>query len=162
MSWYAVYTKPKAEDATAAHLEMAGIRTINPKIKVKKYLRKKYKEVIEPLFPCYVFASFDLRDQVHLVKYTRGVRYIVGKDSPMAVHDLIIEAILERMEEGDIVRPLRDSFERGDRVLIKEGLFKDFYGVFERDIPGRERVMILLETIQSKIEIEGHSIRKAV
>ncbi len=159
-NWYAVYTKPRAEDSTALLLSNAGIETLNPKIKVKKYVRKRYSAAIEPLFPCYIFAFFDSEAQHRMVKYTRGVRYIVGKDRPLPVVPEIISAIKERLE-GDIVKAVPARFEKGERVLVKEGPFKDFYGIFERNIPGRERVMILLETIHCKLDIEQLSVEKA-
>ncbi len=160
MNWYAIYTKPKSEDSTVYHLNNAGIETLSPKIKVIKYKRKKYTEVIEQLFPSYIFALFDKDKHGHMIKYTRGVRYIVGKENPIKVHPKIINAIRERMD-GNIVTPAPESFKPGDRVLIKEGPFKDFYGIFERNVPGRERAMILLEVLHSKLNIESRAIKKA-
>lgn len=160
MNWYVIYTKPKCEDSTALQLRNAGIVILNPKIRTKKYIRGKYITVIEPLFPSYIFACFDSGKQGHMIKYTRGVKFIVGKQNPLTVPQEIIEAIQERMQ-GDIVTPVPDKLEKGDRVIIKEGPFVSFYGIFERDIPGRERAMILLEALHSKVEIESLSIRKA-
>lgn len=159
MNWHAIYTKSKCEDSTALQLRNAGIETLNPKIRIKKYIRGKYTPVIESLFPSYIFACFDPERHGHMIKYTRGVRFIVGKQNPMVVPQVIIEAIQERME-GDIITPVPEKLESGDRVLIKEGPFTNFYGIFERDVPGRERAMILLETLHCKLEIESISIRK--
>src|SRR4030042_6769013 len=158
MNWYAIYTKPKCEDSTALQLSNAGIETLSPKIRTKKYIGGKYMPVIEPLFPSYIFACFDSEKQGHMIKYTRGVKFVVGKQNPLAVPQEIIEAIQERMQ-GDIVTPALEKIEKGDRVIIKEGPFVNFYGIFERDIPGRERAMILLEALHSKVEIESLSIR---
>jgi transcriptional antiterminator RfaH len=159
MNWYAIYTKPKAEDSTALLLSSAGIETFNPKIRVKKYIRKKYVSVIEHLFPCYIFAFLDSGKHIHMITYTRGVKYIVGKESPLVVFPEIIEAIRERMD-GEFVRPSPLRLKKGDRVLVKEGPFKDFYGIFERNISGKERVMILLETLHCKLDIESLSLDK--
>jgi transcriptional antiterminator RfaH len=160
MNWYVVYTKPKCEDSAARLLGNAGIETLCPKIRVRKRTRGKYSEVTEQLFPSYIFAFFDRERQSHMIRYTRGVKYIVGKESPLIVHQEIIDTIKERME-GDIVVPVPEDISRGERVLIKEGPFKDFYGIFERDIPGRERSMILLEALHCAVDIEKRSIRKA-
>ena len=157
MNWYAIYTKPRAEGAVAQLLQNAGVETLNPKIRLRKYVRKRYEDTIEQLFPCYIFAYFDEEAHGHMVRYTRGVKYVVGKDIPLEVHPSIIEVIKERME-GDIVVPLQEKFGSGDRVLIKEGPFKDFYGIFERNIPGRKRATILLETIYCRLEVESRSL----
>jgi len=160
LKWYAIYTKPRYEDPTALHLKNAGIEVIHPKIKIKKYVRGKYTHVIEPLFPGYLFARFDCERHGHMIKYTRGVKFIVGKQNPLIVPKEIIDTIQERMQ-GDIVTPSHEKLESGDRVLIKEGPFANFYGIFERDVPGKERAMILLEALHCKLEIESISLSKA-
>ncbi len=158
--WYAIYTKPRAEDSTALLLLNAGIEVLNPKIRTIRYFRRKYMEAIEALFPCYIFALFDTGTHSHMIRYTRGVRYVVGGESPLVVHAEIISAVKERMKDG-IVRPEPDHYSRGDKILIKEGPFKDFYGIFERNIPGKDRAMILLEALYVKVEIGKTSIKSA-
>jgi transcriptional antiterminator RfaH len=157
--WYAIYTKPKAEDSTATLLSRAGIETFNPKIKVRKYGRKKYIDVIEQLFPSYVFALFDPGKHGHMISYTRGVRYVVGGEIPIAVPDEIILMIRQRMVDG-VVKPEPVDLSSGDKVMISEGPFKDFYGIFERNLSGKERAMILLEALHCKLEIELHMLKK--
>jgi transcriptional antiterminator RfaH len=159
MAWYVIYTKPGAEDAATRLLSNAGIETFNPKIRIRKYVRKKYTEVIEQLFPCYIFAFFDPGTHSHMIRYTRGVRYVIGKEYPLIVPVDMIDAIRDRME-GGVVRPEAERLESGDRVIIKEGPFKDFYGIFERNLSGRERVVILLEALFCRVEIERFSLKK--
>ena len=59
MNWYIIYTKPKAEDLISQKLGQAGFETYNPKVKLRKYKRNRYLDVIESLFPCYMFAQFE-------------------------------------------------------------------------------------------------------
>ncbi len=160
MNWYAIYTKPKKEDSIASRLQDIGIEVLNPKLKVRKFKSNRLSEVIEPLFPCYLFANFDKDKYSHLITYTRGVRYIVGKSNPIIVHDEIINTIKESMEDGNIVIITPQRFEKGERVLIREGPFKDFYGIFERAVKGPERVMILLETIHYRLELDSYFLTK--
>ncbi|MDA8079303.1 MAG: hypothetical protein M0Z79_10250 [Nitrospiraceae bacterium] len=158
--WYAVYTKPKSEDSTVRLLNNAGVETLAPKILRRKYRRSRYEEVAEQLFPCYIFAFFDNEEDCRTVKYARGVRYVVGRENPLPVHAEIIAAIRDRLE-GDIVKAPAQQFRPGEPVCVDEGPFKDFYGVFVRDIPARRRVLILIEALHSRIEIEQRSVRKA-
>lgn len=160
MNWYVIYTKPKTEDSVVNLLVNAGIEALNPKIRVKKYVRRRYVDVIEPLFPGYIFAFFDKGMHSHMIRYTRGVKYVVGKAHPIAVPAEIIDAIRSRLE-GDLIRQDLESLEQGDRVLIKEGPFMDFYGIFERNLPGKRRAMILLELLHCKLEIETRSLKKS-
>lgn len=159
-AWYAVYTKPKCEHSVVILLNNAGIETLNPKIQIRKYVRGKYTLVLEQLFPSYLFACFDRKKESHMIKYTRGVKYIVGKENPVVVPPEIIESVKERLE-GDIIREIPENLRKGDRVLIKDGPFKDFYGIFEKTLPGKERSIILLEALYSKLNIEIFSLKKA-
>ncbi|MEW6215710.1 MAG: transcription termination/antitermination NusG family protein [Nitrospirota bacterium] len=160
MNWHAIYTKPRNEDSVASRLHDIGIDVLNPKLKSKKYKRNKLIEVIEPLFPCYLFANFDKDKYSHLISYTRGVRYIVGKNNPIIVQDKIINTIKENMEEGNIIVIKPQRFEKGNRVLIKNGPFKDFYGIFERETKGSERVLILLDAIYYRLELDSWFLTK--
>jgi transcriptional antiterminator RfaH len=160
MNWYALYTKSRKETSVASRLQGIGIEVLNPKLKSKKYRQNKFIETIEPLFPCYLLAKFDKGRYFHLITYTRGVRYIVGKSNPIVVHEEIINAIKERMEEDDtvVVRPGR--FEKGDKVFIKDGPFKDFWGIFEKKTKGSERVIILLNAINYRLELDSWLLMK--
>ena len=160
MNWFVIYTKARAEESVCRLLANAGFETLNPKIKTNRFVRKKFLYVVDQLFPCYIFVRFDIAKYAHMIHYTRGVKYIVGKENPIVVHPEIINAIKERMD-GDIVVVTPEKFSKGDRVLIREGPFKDFYGIFERDVTGRERAMILLEALHCKIDIESGSLKKA-
>jgi len=154
--WYAVYTKPKKEDSVAFSLQNIGIEVLNPKIKFRKFKRNRLTDVIEPLFPCYLFANFDKDKYAHLITYTRGVRYVVGKKNPLVVQDEVVNVIKDGIEDNNIIVIKPSTFKNGDKVLIKDGPFKDFYGIFEKEIKGHERVMILLETIQCRVELDSY------
>ncbi|MBM4146618.1 MAG: hypothetical protein FJ240_10185 [Nitrospira sp.] len=159
--WYAVYTKPKKEDSVAFFLQNIGLEVLNPKIKFRKFKRNKLTDVIEPLFPCYLFVNFDKDKYTHLVTYTRGVRYVVGKKNPVAVQDEVVNAIKDGIEDNNLIVIKPSAFKNGDKVLIKDGPFKDFYGIFEKEIKGHERVMILLETMQCRVELDSYFLAVA-
>jgi len=153
--WYAIYTKKAKEDFVALRLQKVGIEVLNSKVRTKKYRKNKLVEIVEPLFPCYLFARFEKERYAHLITYTTGVRYVVGRKDPVVVHNEIISAIEERMDQDNIVIRSPDNFDAGDRVHIMEGPFRNFYGIFQREIKGSERVMVLLEALQCNVELDG-------
>lgn len=140
------------------------IEVINPKIKTKRFFRGKVKNVTEELFPCYIFSKFNPAHHHHLIKYTRGVKQIVGDSSgnPYIVSEEIIDNIQARMRDGfiDIQLP---HFSEGDNVVIQEGLFRGFAGIFKKELKARDRVLILLHTIsyQGRIEVEKGFLARA-
>jgi transcriptional antiterminator RfaH len=162
MNWYAIYTKPKTEDVVSEKLTRAGIQVYNPKLKIKKYLRNKYCEVIEPLFPCYIFGKFEPEKYQWMITYTRGVRKIVGdKTYPWPVAEDIIDCI--RCNEKDGLVTMRcEELREDDAVRISEGPLAGLTGVFKKIIKGSERVMLLLNTLeyQARVIVERASLIK--
>jgi len=157
-NWYCIYTKPHYEDHVAQYLTNHwDLESFNPKLKTRKYMRGRIKEVVEALFPCYIFSCFDPAKHYHMIKYTRGVRKIVGDQTgnPYIVDEEVIGQIQSRMKEGFIhIDP--PDFNEGDRVVVQEGTLKGLTGIFQRELKARDRVMILLNTLsyQASVEIE--------
>ena len=42
----------------------------------------------------------------------------------------------------------KTSFRKGDRILIDEGDFEGWEGIFQEELPDRERAIILLTNVQ--------------
>jgi transcriptional antiterminator RfaH len=104
---------------------------------------------VGPLFPCYVFARFELQRSYFEVKYMPGVRGIVSAGSdPLAVPTAIVTDIRRRGVD-DVVEIPEKPLGSGDRVLVVEGPFRGFEAIFERYLSGAERVAILLSAIQA-------------
>jgi transcriptional antiterminator RfaH len=162
MNWYAIYTKPKSEEVVSQKLRQAGMEVYSPKLKIKKYLRNQYREVIEPLFPCYIFGRFEPEKYLWMITYTRGVKKVVGnKDLPWPVTEDIIDFI--RCNEKDGFVSMRcEELKEDDTVRISEGPLAGLTGVFKKIIKGTERVMLLLNAIeyQARVIVERASLIK--
>ena len=55
--WYLIATKPRQEAVALLNLERQGYRVQLPKVELRKRRRGKWQEVIEPLFPGYLFVA---------------------------------------------------------------------------------------------------------
>jgi transcription elongation factor/antiterminator RfaH len=155
LNWYLIYTKPKNEDIVSHKFIQAGFKVLNSKIKERKYYRRRLQDIISPLFPCYIFVKFDYPKDYRLIKYTRGVKRIVGTDkTPSVVPDEIIILIRNKLEKG-FVTITQPSFKSGEEVVIKGGPFQGFVAVFEKELNGRERVRILLKAINARMVVDG-------
>ena len=98
--WYWIYTKPGLEEfVTIQFNQQTGIEVFNPKIRRKRYLRGRMTVAEEKLFPCYLFARFDLSRYYRMVKYTRGVRSLVGDrgGNPYSVDEIGRASCRERV-----------------------------------------------------------------
>jgi len=147
MSWYAVSTKPHQEKQAELHIKQCGIECFLPLLKGSKIIRRTRKTVIEPLFPGYLFARFDLDKHCRAVNYATGVRKIVEFGSgPVELDATMIDAIKARLNDGYVklmpVRPVH-----GQIVHIKGGPLAGLEAVFMREMTDRNRVLLLLNTL---------------
>lgn len=161
--WYVVNTKPRNEDRAAMNLLNGGIEVLAPKLKFRKYKEGKFVLVVEPMFPGYIFVRFHPIDEFRMVKYARGVKTIVhfgGQIVPL--QDEMIEFIRTRLENG-VASIEKQKIDKGEKILIKDGPFKGFSGIFESELDGKERVAILLEGVNycAKMEIDRDLIDPA-
>jgi len=104
---------------------------------------------VMPLFPCYVFAKFDLQARYFDVKYMTGVQGIVSAGcDPLVVPIPVVEEIRHRGVNG-VVKIEPKGFDNGERVRVVDGPFRGFDAIFERYLSGAERVAILLSAVEA-------------
>jgi transcriptional antiterminator RfaH len=118
---------------------------------------------VVPLFPCYVFARFNLQERYFDIKYLAGVQGIVsaGRD-PLVVPLGVVEEIKHRAVDG-IVKIEQKRLDSGDCVLVVEGPFRGFEAIFDRYLSGAERVALLLKTVEAngiRVVLPSSSIAK--
>jgi len=161
LNWFLIYTKPRCEESVSNKFVDSGFEVLNPKIEERRYIRRKLQDVVSPLFPCYIFVRFDNPQDCRLVKYTRGVRSIVGPENiPSIVPEEIIGQIKKRMEDGVIhIRPV--SFVEGEDVSIQAGPFEGLEAVFEKQLKGSERVSILLKAVNARVVVDASILRRS-
>ena len=116
------------------------------------------------MFPGYIFVKFHPVDEFRLVKYTRGIKTIVnfnGKIIPL--QDELIEFIKNNLEEGGVATIQKKQLRKGEKIVIQEGPFKGFSGIFEKELDSRERVAILLDGVDycARMEIDRELVASA-
>ena len=164
LSWYVVHTHPKQEERTGDNLMAWGVETLTPKLRVKKYneFTGRPSLLIKPFFPGYIFSRFNFDELYHKLRFTRGVHSVVCfNNKPVAVDDEIIELVRSRMGDDGFMKDF-EQLQAGDEVVIKDGRFQDFCGVFERDMEDGDRVRILLNTVtfQAHVVVDRAAVNK--
>ena len=156
-NWFVINTKPKKEFQVAKLFAEGGFTYYNPLYKSEKQVR--------PFFPGYGFLIFDFPSQYQMVKYTRGVKRVVGnREGPIPIPGEIIQELRAR-EVGGLIEFEKHGVEPrvGDEIEVAEGALKGLRGVFERELGDNERVMILLSYVsyQGQLLIEKKKLKKA-
>jgi transcription antitermination factor NusG len=157
-NWYVLNTKPKKESQVERLFQEAGFEVYNPKI--------KQDDRIGPFFSGYAFLRFEHPKDYQLVKYTRGVKKVVGSPhGPIPVPEEMIEGIKAREVKGLIeLDKYGEEPSVGDEIQIMEGPLKGLRGIFKREMTQSERVLILLNYVayQGKLIVEKKKLKRVL
>ena len=150
--WFCVRCQTKREHIAAGHLrELEGVEVFCPRLRYRKATRRGKIWWVEPMFPGYLLAKFDMAEMERAVTYSHGVRGLVkfGSEIP-AVPASFVEAIRAEIRnrkdaDQDELITLSPTLELGDEVEVAHGPFQGMQGTVITVPSATERVKILLE-----------------
>jgi len=146
--WYCVLTKPRREQEAEEQLRRQDFQVFLPRIRQSCRRGGRWREVVEALFPRYLFVCVDLEQQsVGPIRSTRGVAGLVrfGQDLK-PVPAPIIEALRQQVALGGGCITRIHHFRHGDAVTIAEGALAGLQAIFQAET-GADRVLVLLELL---------------
>ncbi len=147
--WFVVYTKPRSEALAEEHLRRQGFTTYLPRLCQPQHVRGVWREVINPLFPRYLFVRLRPGVQdISPLRSTRGVTTLVRFGDRLARMPPGMVEALRACEDphSGVHTAARALFATGDPVRIMQGAFAGLEGVFHA-ASGEERVIILLRIL---------------
>ena len=155
--WYTIRSKPRKEEIVwqqlllrdyEAYLPFLHVNPVNPR--AKKFV---------PYFPGYLFVYTDIDETgisvFQWMPHTIGVVKFGGE--PAVVPDNLVIALQKRIEYLNTTGlGWGDELRKGDKVIIRDGPFKDYDAIFDSRVSGKERVRVLLKLLgdQRQIPIE--------
>lgn len=149
--WYLLYCKRSEQQRAEQHLTRQGIDCYYPQVTVNKLRRGKIYSQLEPLFPSYVFASFD-PEQIAFttVRSTRGVVDFVRQGSiPVKVPLEIVQNVMLR-EEHDLQRvKSRENLQLDDNNKIFSEISEGEEALYMEPL-GEKRAILLINMINQK------------
>lgn len=151
VSWYVIRSKPNKEEFLAGQLSAYGIKVFYPKIRVKTVNPRARK--VKAYFPSYLFVNVDLETvSISTLHWMPGAVNLVSFDGqPAPVPDILISAIERQVEQINLSQQNRLlGLKPGDPVIIHDGPFAGYEAIFDGQIPGRERVRVLLTFLQKR------------
>ncbi|OYV05648.1 MAG: transcriptional activator RfaH [Verrucomicrobiales bacterium VVV1] len=166
IAWYCVKAQTKREHIAAGHLrELEGVEVFCPRLRYRKATRRGKIWWVEPMFPGYLMAKFDLQTQERAIMFCQGVRGLVrfGDKIPPVPDDFVTmlrDEILQREKaEGDVLT-LNTVIDVGEEVEVAVGPFQGMRGQVVAVAPAAERVKVLLEFLgqQNAIDLDLFSI----
>jgi transcriptional antiterminator RfaH len=149
--WFVVRTKARRESYAQDQLARRGVLTFLPRILEPG--RSAAEPVVGPLFPGYLFAHLRLSLQYNAVIWAPGVRSFVSfGEIPCPLDDGVVDFIQTRCGAEGIVRAL-PTFNDGDVVRVKHGLFGGLLGVVQGEVSARCRVRVLMDLLRRQTQV---------
>lgn len=146
--WFAVLTKPRQELRAEEQLRQQGYEVYYPRIRQEQRRRGRWLQVVEPLFPRYLFVQLAQGyDDFAPIRSTIGVSDLVrvGR-SPRPLPEGLITELQGREDREQGIHISRPQWQPGMAVEFIEGPFAGIRGVFMAAC-GAERVLILLRLL---------------
>ena len=154
--WYLLQHKPNKQNIALENLKRQGFETFYQLLENTKRSNSRFKNSFLPLFPGYIFVSFDMKESKWVrVKYTLGVLRIVSfNNKPSEVPIDLILALKKKYNNSNKFSSLK-SIKKGDNIKILKGPLSGFIGKIE-EYDAESRIKIILEFMgnQKRISIK--------
>ena len=173
--WYSVsvlsnFEKKIAEQIRTSVIE-AGLEdeieeVLVPTEEVMEVRRGKKVTTERRFMPGYVLVRMEMSDQgYHLVNSMNRVTGFLGPQGrPMPMRDAEVNAILNRVQEGEDAPRTLLTYEVGEKVKVNDGPFEDFDGMVEfvDDANQRLKVTVSIFGRETPVELEFTQVTKQV
>ncbi len=152
LQWHALYTRHQHEKPIARILSSKGHEVFLPLYASVRRWQDRTKQLLLPLFPCYVFIRGGLDRPLQILS-TPGVCTVVGwAGHPATIPDAQIEGVRRMVESPVRVEPY-PYLKCGDRVRIRSGTLQGLEGLLVRR-KNLSRLIISLEMLGRSAAVE--------
>lgn len=162
--WYLLYCKRSEQERAVINLDRQGAECYYPQVVVEKIVRGKRCECYEPLFPSYIFVTFDPEQlSFTTVRSTRGVADFIRQGAmPQIVSEELVYNLMLN-EDNDSYKDMFESLpQQGDKLILEQGEFKGLDAIYhEPDGEKRSFMLINLLGKQVKVSIENTDLVKS-
>ena len=171
--WYSVsvlsnFEKKIAEQiktaVAEASLEAEIEEVLVPTEEVLEVRRGKKVTTERRFMPGYVLVRMEMSDQgYHLINSINRVTGFLGpQGKPMPMRDAEVNAILNRVQEGEEAPRTLINFEVGEKVKVNDGPFEDFDGLVELVDEDNQRLKVTVSIFgrETPVELEFTQVTK--
>ena len=171
--WYSVsvlsnFEKKIAEQIKTAiaeaSLEAEIEEVLVPTEEVIEVRRGKKVTTERRFMPGYVLVRMEMSDQgYHLINSINRVTGFLGPQGrPMPMRDAEVNAILNRVQEGEDAPRTLINFEVGEKVKVNDGTFEDFDGLVDLVDEDNQRLKVTVSIFgrETPVELEFTQVTK--
>ncbi len=158
--WYALFTRHQHEKIVALGLSNKSHDVYLPLYRAARRWQDRDKQILLPLFPCYVFLREGMDRQLQILT-TPGILHIVGWGGrPAIIPQAQLDAIRQMLRSGLAVES-HPYLQSGDRVRVKSGPLLGLEGVLSRK-KGVARLVVSMEMLgrAAAVEIDVSNVER--
>jgi transcriptional antiterminator NusG len=170
--WYVIRVQTGREDQVRKAIE---------RLKASRNLEDKIGEIVVPteprleqkagrrhvrqhkLYPGYVFVNMELsNDTWFAIRETPGVGDFLGLKDPIAVRQEEVDRLLRSIRQAEEKPKIKVTFQQGDLVRVKDGVFENFEGTVEgiNERKGLVKVSFVIFGRPTNVELEYWQLEK--
>ncbi len=159
ITWYAIYSRSRAEKTIARHLHAHGVTFYLPLEKKVWRANGRKRTAHLPLFPGYLFLCGDKGDCVRAMESNQVSAVLPVLDPELLFREL---AQVERVLGGEVTVLPETDLGVGDDVVVQDGPFRGFVGrVIDRAEGRRFVIRISFLNCGVSVPLEGWQVQKA-
>lgn len=153
-AWYALTVRPQHERTVELALAARGLTAYLPVFETVRKWSDRFKKLVVPLFPGYIFCRFDTSSRVQVLK-TPGVISIVSTgQTPTPVPDAQVEAVQKMLASGSPVKACA-YLREGERVRIEQGPMAGVEGIL-LEVRDACRLVVAIDLFQRSVAVQVH------
>ena len=163
--WYVIHTYSGHEDKVKTLIEKSAVQNkladqifklLIPTEDVVEMRRSKKQVRKRKFFPGYVLVDMDVNNQTYwLVRNTAGVTGFLGGVNPTPLPEGEMQSLLQLPEAPADHKPRPAVlFDKGEKIRIKEGPFRHFYGIVEEVNEDRAKLRVTVDIFGRSTPVE--------
>lgn len=162
-AWCVIWTEPRAEKKVAERIAAMGLPSWLPTVTERRRWSDRWKDVILPLFPGYLFARVNA--EWYRLLQTPGVLTVIKEGGrPALLTDDFVDRLRDALARDGATPEALESHEYvpGAEVIVQEGALKGVRGVVRERRSGRQLVIWVAEVGRGVAFTIGSALVKGV
>ncbi|MEO0347955.1 MAG: transcription termination/antitermination protein NusG [Pseudomonadota bacterium] len=172
-NWYIVHVQSGCENKAAVGIKEAIAKknmqhlvndVMVPSTNVPTVRRGKKVDVDQKFFPGYVLVNMVMNEEAwHIVRSSPKISGFLGaKGKPKPISKAEYQRIVGQVENNDLVKRAKLSFEVGESINVINGPFDGFNGVIEEVDDPREQVFVTVSILgrATKVKLDYNQVEK--
>jgi transcription antitermination factor NusG len=150
--WYVAHSKPNNEELLWKQFRLRNFESYYPCLNVSTVNPRARK--VQPYFPGYLFVhvDLDLVGRSTLKWVPGGIGLVSFGDEPEPIADSMVYSIRQRVEKLKTASEKNAiSLCKGDHIVICDGIFAGYEGIFDVQLSGLDRVRVLLSLLEKQL-----------